>query len=128
MGSVPACRGDPQPTAGGRNGITVVITGTTPSPNPMSADDAAALGALMLQAGRRAEAIALFIRVIGSRPNDLWTYLTIGQLLHAHGALDDAERLYEHALELFPTCDEICYRLGHVARERGELQTACKWF
>ncbi|HET7032184.1 MAG TPA: tetratricopeptide repeat protein, partial [Casimicrobiaceae bacterium] len=95
---------------------------------PNHPDTLVSLGALNLRAGRRADAIALFSRVIGARPNDLAVYLTIGQVLHVHDAIDDAARLYAHALELFPTSDEICYRLGHIARTRKDLQAAATWF
>jgi predicted O-linked N-acetylglucosamine transferase (SPINDLY family) len=80
------------------------------------------------QAGRTAEATALYEQIIAQVPEHFDATHLLGVVALQEGRLDDAERLITSALRLNPTYTAALNNLGTVYLRRHELELACGQF
>ena len=89
--------------------------------------DAASLYAQALQhhqAGRIAEAAALYARYLALQPNHAEAHNNFGMALHAQGKLDEAVATYRRAVALKPDLDRAHNNLGSALKDQGKPDEA----
>jgi len=83
-----------------------------------------ALGAVYLQTGRIADALAPMQKVAALSPDDVETHYTLGSTLYNVGRLDEAEASYRHALTIKPDYAEAHNNLGGTLQALDRLDEA----
>jgi choline-sulfatase len=78
----------------------------------------------LLRAGRPAEAIPVFRRVVAGAPRSADPFVGLATAYARLGRLDESKRALEQALEVDPSSGQAEYNLGEIARARGELANA----
>jgi|HubBroStandDraft_1064217.scaffolds.fasta_scaffold00033_30 protein O-GlcNAc transferase len=86
------------------------------------------LGALRLQQGRAAEALALIGRALAAAPAVAFIHSSYGNALKALGRSSEAEASYRRALALDPGFVDARYNLGRLLMERGGTEEAVACF
>jgi tetratricopeptide (TPR) repeat protein len=75
------------------------------------------------RAGRAAEAIALYTRLLAETPGHAAAWNNLGSALRANGALDAAIVCYKRALEIDPACSATG-NLGNALKDAGRIDDA----
>ncbi len=78
----------------------------------------------LLRAGRPAEAIPAFRRVVAGGPRSADPFVGLATAYVQLGRLDESKQALERALEVDPSSGQAQYNLGEIARTRGELANA----
>ena len=82
------------------------------------------LGVLLVDQGRRPEAIACFSIVLEQNPNALFALVNRGSALRFEGRTADALADHNRAVDLAPQDAEAQYQLGNSLRQAGDLPAA----
>lgn len=95
--------------------------------HPQSGDCWSALGGALDSSGRPDEAIPCYERALVLAPDAPWrryTYLQLSSSYRNVGRLDDAKKLLEEGLELFPDLRALAVLLAFVEYDRGAYRSA----
>jgi tetratricopeptide (TPR) repeat protein len=77
------------------------------------------------EAGDRERASSLYRRSIELEPDGaVWVYLNLGQILIQQENWDEAIRLYQTAVEVYPNHLEVCRSLAIAQRQQGNTEEA----
>jgi len=77
------------------------------------------LGLAHLNADRIEEGLKIYAMILRDYPEDVESYIVIGDCYLAQGEVETASQLYAYALELSPGNSEIMRRLRLVKKEKG---------
>jgi tetratricopeptide (TPR) repeat protein len=77
------------------------------------------LGLAHLNADRIEEGLKIYAMILRDYPEDVESYIVIGDCYLAQGEVETASQLYAYALELSPGNQEIMRRLRLVKKEKG---------
>ncbi len=83
-----------------------------------------ALGVVLSQMGRNADALAPLQKAATLSPDDVEVHSNLGATFHDLGRLDEAEASYRRALIINADLAEAHYNLGNTLRELGRLGEA----
>jgi tetratricopeptide (TPR) repeat protein len=86
------------------------------------------LGLALRWAGRYEEAVTAYEKAVETSPGDAQLRNDFGLLLLVMKRDEDAARVFEETHEVDPLANDCLENLGFMARERGDLEAARKWF
>ena len=108
----------------GRHAEAATLAQTMTMRYPLHGFGWKALGGLLGQMGRRADALAPLQKAAALSPSDAEVHINLGNTLLGLGRLDEAEASYRRALQIKPDYTDAHYNLGIALHDMGRLDEA----